>query len=115
MIQIDEKKEEETKAYFNDLTQKAISNQVKQINDENMVDEEHSSVMNPLETILTLNVKESLMKFQEYQHQLFEDRNSAIESVKKKFSGDNDNPEERDLKVQSLMKKFNEGQNILME
>ena len=32
-----------------------------------MVDVGENSVLNPIETILTLNVKESLIKFQEYQ------------------------------------------------
>ena len=32
-----------------------------------MADAGESSFLNPIETILTLNVKESLIKFQEYQ------------------------------------------------
>ena len=75
-------KEAETKAYFDGLAGLAIKKELSQ--NENKDDKQKET--NPLETIFTLNLRESLLSFADYHSKIMDEKETKLAEIKKKFA-----------------------------
>ena len=82
------------------------------------IDSSAENQYSTIESIFTLNLKESLLKFQRYQQDVMGERDLIIDQIKKKFAQlDNDinNQQQKAAEMNNIMEKYDRAQSILME
>ena len=76
---IEEKRQQEQNEYFENLSKVSVPNIIKS--------DANDKIMNPLETIFTMNLRDSLISFQKYQSELQSEKDAIMDKIKKKFAG----------------------------
>lgn len=79
-----EAKEAETKAYYDGLAGKAFRQEQDNLNPNDRDGQRQGS--NPLETIFTLNLRESLLSFSAYHAQVVAEKEGKLSDIKKKYA-----------------------------
>ena len=100
---LQDKKEAETKAYFDELVNNAIKDNAKDLGDQIV---QTSSI----QTIFAKHLKNSLLEFQSYQRSLNKQCEDQIDSIKKLNIGQENSDE-----IAQVQQKFNQAQKMLLE
>ena len=85
LYQLNQKKEEETQRYFDQLAGNAIKEEANKMDEEMKQDNKQGQKL-MIETIFTNNLKESLLKFQNYQKDVLFERDTTLDKIRKKYA-----------------------------